>query len=45
MKLTPFAILLLGLAGVVLTLLALWTWDEFRAWRINREYGPRNRRG
>jgi len=37
--------LLAGLAGVVLTLVGRWAWDEFKAWRINRAYGPANRRG
>jgi hypothetical protein len=37
--------LLLVLAGVVLTLIAIWAWDSLKAWRINREYGPQNRRG
>jgi hypothetical protein len=38
-------LLLVALSAVVGTLLAIWAWDSFKAWRINREYGPRNRRG
>lgn len=40
-----FDLILAALASVVLTLLAVWMRDEFRTWRINREYGPKNRRG
>ncbi len=45
MKVGWLEILLLVLASVVLTLLVVWAWDEFKTWRINRQYGPRNRRG
>ena len=45
MKSTWFEFLLVVLATVVLTLVARWAWDEFKTWRINREYGPKNRRG
>ena len=36
--------LLLVIATVVLTLVVVWAWEEFKAWLINREYGPGNRR-
>jgi cytoskeletal protein RodZ len=36
---------LIVLATVVVTLVGVWAWDSFKAWRINREYGPKNRRG
>lgn len=36
--------LLLMLATVVLTLVGVWAWEEFKTWRVNREYGPANRR-
>ena len=37
--------LLLVIATVVLTLVVVWAWEEFKAWRSNREAGPGNRRG
>jgi hypothetical protein len=45
MKLGWIEVLLLILATVVVTLVAVWAWTEFKTWRINREYGPANRRG
>jgi hypothetical protein len=45
MKFGWIEMLLIVLATVVLTLVALWAWEEFKTWRINREYGPGNRRG
>ncbi|HEX7631613.1 MAG TPA: hypothetical protein VF388_05740 [Lacunisphaera sp.] len=45
MKFGWFEILLIILATVVVTLVAVWAWEEFKVWRINREYGPNNRRG
>lgn len=45
MKFGWFEVLLIILATVVVTLVSVWAWEEFRVWRINREYGPNNRRG
>lgn len=45
MKFGWFEVLLIILATVVVTLVSVWAWEEFKAWRINREYGPKNRRG
>ncbi len=44
MKFGWFEVLLIVLATVVVTLIGIWAWEEFKAWRINREYGPGNRR-
>ena len=45
MKSSWFELLLVVLATVVVTLVARWAWDEFKVWRINRQYGPDSRRG
>jgi hypothetical protein len=45
MKFGWIELLLIVLATVVVTLVAVWAWEEFKAWRINRAYGPTNRRG
>lgn len=45
MKFGGVEVLLLVLATIVITLVGLWVWVEFKTWRINREYGPDNRRG
>ncbi len=45
MKFGWIELLLLLLATVVVTLVGVWAWDSLKAWRINREYGPSNRRG
>jgi hypothetical protein len=37
MKSPWFDLLLVALSAVVATLLAVWAWDAFKAWRINRE--------
>ncbi len=37
--------LLLVIAAAVLTLVTVWAWEEFKTWRLNREYGPDHRRG
>jgi hypothetical protein len=44
MKFGWIEVLLIMLATVVLTLVCVWAWEEFKTWRINREYGPGNRR-
>lgn len=44
MKFGMVEVLLIMLAAIVLTLVALWAWEEFKLWRINRAYGPGNRR-
>ena len=44
MKFGWIEVLLIILATTVLTLVVAWGWAEFRTWRINREYGPGNRR-
>ncbi len=44
MKFGWIEVLLIILSTVVLTLVAVWAWEEFKTWRINREYGPGNRR-
>jgi hypothetical protein len=44
MKFGWIEILLIVIATMVLTLVGVWAWEEFKAWRINREYGPANRR-
>lgn len=44
MKFGWIEVLLIVLATVVVTLLGAWAWEEFKTWRTNREYGPRNRR-
>lgn len=45
MKFGWIEIFLIILATVVVTLIGIWAWAEFKSWRINREYGPGNRRG
>jgi hypothetical protein len=45
MKFGWIEVLLIVLATIVLTLVSMWAWEEFRTWRINRAYGPANRRG
>ena len=45
MKFGWIEVMLLVLATVVVTLVGVWALDSFRAWRINRQYGPANRRG
>ena len=45
MKFGWFEMLLAVLATIVATVVGRWAWDTFKAWRINREYGPKNRRG
>lgn len=45
MKFGWIEMLLIMLATVVVTLVGVWAWEELKAWRINREYGPNNRRG
>lgn len=45
MKSTSFELMLVVLATVVVTLVARWAWDEFKVWRINRQYGPDRRSG
>ena len=45
MKFGWIELLLVVLATVVVTLVCAWAWVEFKTWRINREYGPKNRRG
>ena len=44
MKFGWIEVLLIVLATIVVTLVGVWAWEEFKAWRINREYGPNNRR-
>jgi cytoskeletal protein RodZ len=44
MKFGWIEMLLVMLATVVVTLVGVWAWEEFKAWRVNREYGPNNRR-
>jgi cytoskeletal protein RodZ len=44
MKFGWIEVLLLMLATVVITLVGVWAWEEFKSWRINREYQPDNRR-
>ena len=44
MKLGWIEVVLIVLATVVVTLVSVWAWEEIKAWRINREYGPNNRR-
>jgi len=44
MKFGLVEVLLIVLAAMVLTLVGVWAWQEFKMWRINREYGPANRR-
>ncbi len=45
MKTGWFEIMLIMLGTVVLTLITVWAWGEFKIWRSNRAYGPNNRRG
>lgn len=45
MKFGWIEVLLIVLATIVATLVGVWAWEEFKAWRVNREYGPKNRRG
>jgi hypothetical protein len=45
MKFGWIEILLVVVATVVVTLVGVWAWEEFKSWRVNREYGPANRRG
>jgi hypothetical protein len=45
MKFGWIEVLLIVVATVVVTLVGVWAWEELKTWRINREYGPNNRRG
>ena len=45
MKFGWIELLLIVLATVVVALVGVWAWEEFKAWRSNREAGPGNRRG
>ena len=44
MKLGALDLLLLGLAAVMLTLIALWLREEFLDWRATRHQREENRR-
>jgi hypothetical protein len=44
MKFGWIELLLIVVATVVVTLIGVWAWEELKTWRVNREYGPNNRR-
>ena len=44
MKFGWIEVLLIMLATAVATVVGMWAWEEIKTWRVNREYGPNNRR-